>query len=1176
MYRDARPPSNPPADFYRSTDSRQETYRGESFAPRHQSVQYPYDRTRLEPRDRPYSSGPEPRDRPYSSGPEPRDGPYSSGPEPRDGPYSSGYSSQISNNHPLRSSNSSLSYPSNVRAEEYRASPYYTGSGGSYGSHSEKAFPPRRSPPLSEPIRGGTKQLGSSHRDSTGRTDHIPVRSRSPGSSGNYSGSRRTASSRDSTNVRCTQSRQPSYKETTTSFEKRPIEDRLDPAVRDPPLGEGKIGDRYKPYAVESRLGPVPDDPSRSSIQSRLGPSLLQPVSSIRDRLGPQIGQSCALPVPSEHSSHTQLSPAVFMPAETHVTASSEPLSDLRLKLREQRKGSVDRDLKSSSFSPAQSLPSPGHAGSLSPVISVRKPLAPLPLTAESKDPSSVPSPSGGKKQGLKSPPLQSHSLHKQHSHGSSKSRSATPTLTPPEGTKVIPSENRKLKPITIRRPKTPTGSTLVQTAPVVAKKPTSPKRKSVPPGTEPSKALATSVSDRKKTTPTEDHESKKIKSELPGGPLPTGMSTKPGMDTVIKPAISSVIKPSTLASNPPPSSRPIEVHVTALSSNPSGGTVNPAPTSKTQTRHKTGNLPNPFSKLHTSRVTTLKDTPSSANARKTPKSPSRERRRSGSSGTLSSAELKRSAAHQKSTLRKHTPVAQPKLPPPSRKEVTKVAKSSAEPVKLVEAVHSCNIAERVMKAAAEAVPGSTGAKDVLKPTDQKWGQTSAVPYPEPPVNIIPLSSSDTHAPPTLPEDVLPFSAFNEIPQPNFPPHPPLQSPPIKHEPPSVESVPGQLNPPPAEHSSMYSQPNLPQSYPVHVKEDLVEDLDSREEGELDMSDDSDVGLVIDENASETDDPCSETKYSDMEAAQSNAATADNCMEVQPTANHMGIKPLTDHTEVPLDHSRAPPVAAQMGTVGSSASHPSIIPSHSSTLPSQSPSAQLGSTNLVHNQPQSSLHVPSADHLPQSNPRKLPRRIEKTAISAIGNHLVTVLSYNPSLDRKSLPLLHKLYYCCVRLFGYRGRTHSAKVNAYIQRIFRGFAFARDIGPSWNPMKPADIFVSELKHLHQLCGDNVRKWSELVDRFGVAARTLQRESQNLKKIMKTASKRASKKRGKVPVLASGKSQSQQLCDPRLQSRSKKATSTFGAGASAGSSVPPATPITGGLRLLLLCHCLHVCM
>ena len=950
-------------------------------------------------------------------------------------------------------------------------------------------------------------------------------------------------------------------------------------------VGEGKSGDRFKPSissAVESRLGPVPDDPSRSSIQSRLGPSPLQPVSSIQHRLGPKVDQSSSLP--TEHSAHLQVSPAAFMSTETHVTPShSEPLSDLRLKLQEQRRTSVDRDLKSSSSSPAQSLPLPGRTGSLSPVVSVRKPLNPLPLTPASKDPPSVLSPTGGKKQGLKSPQLQSHSLHKQQSHGPSKSRSATPTLVSPEGGKAVPSESKKVKavpseskkvkavaseskkvkPITIKRPKTPTGTTLVQTVPVAAKKSTSPKPDSASPDTESSKALITSVSDQK-TPPTKDHESsKEIVSELPASPLPTEMSAIPGMDAVIKPATSSIIKPSTFISKPVPSSRPMEAHAIASASNPSsdegGATVKPPPASKTtRARHRTSDLPNPFSKVHASHVTTLKGTPSSAMAQKTktPKSPPRERRRSGSSHTLSSAQQKHSSTHDKHTPQKRTPVTQPKLSPPHPMSDEEVAKGNTDPVKQAETSHSGNMAEHEHIPEHEHVPGSTGGTDVLNSSDQRWTQPSAVPYPEP-VDLVSLSSSDTHTPPLppLPQDVLPFSSFNETPQPLFPPHPPSQSLPIQREPPSLELT--QLNPPRVEHSSTYSQPEAPQSYSVHVKESLVEKLDEREDGELDVSDDSDGGLVIDETASGTDDLCTETNESEAEAIRT--IVADH-MEIPPTADHAGITPLTVHMEIPPDHSGTPPVVTQTEMLGSSTSHPMM-------RPSQSPSAQLGTRNLIHKQPRSSL--PSVDDLPQFNPQQFPRRVgkvESVAISTIGNQLVTTLNKSQRPGGKGPILLEKLYFCCVHVFEYKGRTSNEKVIAFMQKTFEGSAFARDVGPSWNPSKPAEVYVNELRHILHLCGDDEIKWWEQVNRFSAGARLLRKERNRLKQMMKEE-KSASGLQEKASVFVSGKSQ--QRRKPRQRSHFKKATSKFGARASAKRTVPP--PITGELCLVcIICH------
>jgi len=304
------------------------------------------------------------------------------------------------------------------------------------------------------------------------------------------------------------------------------------------------------------------------------------------------------------------------------------------------------------------------------------------------------------------------------------------------EKVKAVPSESKKVKPISIKRPKTPTGTTLVQAVPVAAKKSTSPKPDSASPDTESSKALITSVSDQK-TPPTKDRESsKEIVSELPASPLPSEMSAKPGMDAVIKPgmdavikpATSSIIKPSTFTSKPVPSSQPMEAHAIALAFNPSGddggATVKPAPASKTtRARHGTSDLPNPFSKVHASRVTTLKGTPSSAKVQKTPKSPPRERRRSGSSHTLSSAQQKHSSTHDKHTPQKRTPVTQPKHSPPHPMSDEEVAKRNTDPVKQAETAHSGNMAEH------EHVPGSTGGTDVLNSSDQKWTQPSAVPY---------------------------------------------------------------------------------------------------------------------------------------------------------------------------------------------------------------------------------------------------------------------------------------------------------------------------------------------------------------------------------------------------------------------------------------------------------------
>jgi len=144
------------------------------------------------------------------------------------------------------------------------------------------------------------------------------------------------------------------------------------------------------------------------------------------------------------------------------------------------------------------------------------------------------------------------------------------------------------------------------------------------------------------------------------------------------------------------------------------------------------------------------------------------------------------------------------------------------------------------------------------------------------------------------------------------------------------------------------------------------------------------------------------------------------------------------------------------------------------------------------------------------------------------------------------------------VFEYKGRTSNEKVIAFMQKTFKGSAFARDVGPSWNPSKPAEVYVNELRHILHLCGDDDGKWWEQVNRFAAGARLLRKERNRLKQMMKEE-KSASGLQEKASVFVSGKSQ--QRRKPRQRSHFKKATSKFGARASAGRTVPPL--ITGEL-------------
>ena len=1042
VYHENQPQRNPPSDFYGSIIPQQRGF-GDDLIPRPQSVPPLYDRTRTEFQGRLYGS--------------------------TTGLQTSGSFRDTSSPHPLSS---------------FRDTPRNTTSGGRYTG----SKPPRRLSPPPSPTR--SRNRNPSYGSSSDRADHSHVRSDSTRGGGGYRGVRNgrgRMSSQSNSREDHSRQRRSSREDMATSVEKRPVAERLDirsepvtrSAMRSPPLlGSGKLGDRFKPSngTFESRLGPVLDDSSRNTIQSRLGPSPEMPGGNIHARLGPQIDQSRDLPPPTQPVQSPDLQAIALLAGILSAVSSPEPPSDLRLKLQEQRR---ERNLNSS-ISPVHPLPPPGPASSHS--LPDQRPRTLVPLGAESKVTSSAVSTHDvEKKQGhlpVKSPP---QPLLLPQSRQSPKSRSSTPTLTPPEGEKT---ETRKSTPIIIKRPKATGTSSLIQTAPVPGKKSSAPPNGDSPtPSTELQKEHApkASAANQKKAAPSEGHPAKNAISDLPTTSPASKTSAKPGTSAVSKPATSPLIKPSLFTSKSLPGSQPVKTEPTlpSSSSNFSGIIVkqeknNSSTTQSSLTGHSASpetprTLPNPFSNADNSHTSTKlmsqNDTTQSAST-----SSSKARRYSGGPITSPLAQEKQTppVPHPPSVSQEPSPMSHNAAPPPLL-PAGKVAKPNTETVKLTSRVLSPAPENKLSR---EAVTLPQGEDKLRKqgPNDQKGRQMPSVDLPL-------LAVKQTSE--TLIHDVLPFSGFNET-EPTPPLFPPVQSTSTQHIPWASSHV---------EDDTSGTQPKVPR-LSVRVRDSTAGQL---EDGELEGSDvdddDSDGGLVIDETASATEDSCADIK--DTEGKEDSTVAADQVS--------------------------TPPVSMEMETSAPISNLP--------TRSSQSYLDKLDVKNPVQKKPFSPKPGTSgSDALPPQSSRLRPNekvgRIDKAARNALGNHLAIILKNSPKPSGKGQTVLKKLYSSCVRVFGYKGRTRTTRVISFMRDMFQGFAFSTDVGPSWNPPNPAAVFTSELKHAHRLCGNDVAKWWKHADRFEAASKRLQKARLKLRQMMKEREEAGSQEK-RIPVLTHGK-------------------------------------------------------
>ena len=1039
VYHETYPQRNPPSDFYRSIPQRSGF--GDELIPRPQSVPPSYDRTRTDLRDRLYGS---------TTG-------LQTGDSFRD---------------------ASSPHPSNSFTDKGYSTPQNTTSGGRYTG----SKPPRRLSPPPSPTR--SRNRNPSYGSSSDRADHSHVRSDSTRSGGSYRGVRNgrgRMSSQSNSREDHTRQRRSSREDMATSIEKRPVVERLDirsepvtmSAMRSPSsLGSGKLGDRFKPSngTFESRLGPVLDDSSRNTIQSRLGPSPEMLGGNIHARLGPQIDQSCDLPPPTQPEQSPNLQAIALLAGLLSAVSSPEPPSDLRLKLQEQRR---ERDLNSS-VSPVHPLPPPGPAGSRS--LPDQRPRTLVPLAAESKVTSSaVSSHNVQNKQGhlpVKSPP-QLHLLPQPHQ--SSKSRSSTPTLTPPEGEKT---ETRKLTPIIIKRPKATGTSSLIQTTPAPGKKNSaSPKGDSATPSTELQQEHTpkASVANQKKAASSEDHSAV---SDLPTTSPTSKTPAKPGTSAVSKPATSPLIKPSLFSSKSLPGSQPVKTEPTLPSSSStlSGIMIKQEKNDSTTTQssltvHSASpetphTLPNPFSNADNSRTSTKlmsqNDTTQSEST-----SSSKARRYSGGPITSPLGQEK----HPPSVPQTHSPFMSQKPSPQLHKAAPppagKVAKPSTETVKPRSRVLSLAPGNRLSREAA-TLPQGEGKLRKQDPNGQKGRQM-------PSIDLLAVKPTSE----TLIHDVLPFSGFNET-EPTPPLFPPVQSTSAQHIPWASSHVEGDMS---------GTQPKVPR-LSVHVRDSTAGQLEEGELGGSDVNDDdSDGGLVIDETASATEDSCADMKDTERE----------------------------EDLTVAADQVSTPPVSMEMETLAPTSSLP--------TRSSKSYLDKLDTKNPVQKKPCSPKPGASgsAGPLPQSSrlrPSEKVGRIEKAARNALGSHLAITLKNSPKPSGKGQTVLKKLYSSCVRVFGYKGRTRTTRVISFMRDMFQGFAFSTDVGPSWNPPNPAAVFTSELKHAHRLCGNDVAKWWKHADRFEAASKQLQKARLKLRQMMKDREEAGGQEK-RIPVLTHGK-------------------------------------------------------
>ena len=1067
VYRETQPQRNSPSDFHGSIPQLS-GFGDEQLLPRPQSVPPSYDRTRTEPQDRAYES-----------------------------------TTSLQINDSFQDTPSIR--PSTSFKDQGYCAPRSITSGGRY----MVSKPPRRHSPPPSPTR--SRKRHSSYRTSSGCADHSHVRSESARGS-SYIGARNDRgrlSSRSNSREDHPRQRRSSREDKGTSIEKRPVAERLD--IRSEPvtrstmsspssLSSGKLGDRFKSStgAFETRLGPVLDDSSRNSIHSRLGPSPEMPGGNIHARLGPQIDQSHDLPPPTQPKLPPtfQESLALIAIAGLLDTVSSpEPPSDLRLKLQEQRR---DRDLMSSSTTPILPLPPPGPASSHS--LPDQRPRTLVPLAAENKVASSGISPShdGEKKQEhflVKSPP---QPLLKSLSRQSSKSRSSTPALTPPEGEKTT--ETKKSAPIIIKRPKATGNSLLIQTSP--GKKSSAlPKGDSTSSSAEPLKeeASKSSPTNEKKAAPSEDHTAKKVVSDLPTIPptCTSKTSTKPGTSAVSSLTTTPLIKPSSFTSKPLPGSQPVKAEPTLSSSSSNLSAVivkqeennsGTTPSSLMVYSPSPGmlhTLPNPFSNADNSRTSTTFMSPNTT-TQSAPTSSSKARRYSGGPITSPPAQekLPPSVPHTQppSVSQKPSPLLHQATPPPliPAGKVEEAGTETVKPMKLV--LHP-------------ALPEGEDKPRKQVPEDQEGSQMSSVDLP-----LLAVKQTEK----TMIHDVLPFSGFNETePAPPPPFFPPVQSRSAQHIPWASSHI---------EDDTSGTQPKIPR-LSVRVKDSVTRQLEDGELGESDDDDDSDGGLVIDETASATEDSFADVK--DTEGEQESTVAAST-----------------------------PPVSMEMET--------SSPISSLQTRSSQSLLDKLDVKNPIQKKPCPPKPGISGTNVPPSQssrvrPNEKVGRIEKAARSALGNHLVIVLKSSPRPSGKGQTLLKKIHSSCVSVFAYKGRTRTTQVISFMRNMFQGFAFGSDVGPSWNPPNPAAVFTSELQHAHRICGNDVPKWWKHADRFEAASKRLQKARVELRRMMKEGEE-ASTREQRIPVLTHGK-----LHQHQRQPRFGETMATF----SANSLTPPAT-------------------
>ena len=1044
VYHETQPQRNPPSDFYRSIPQRS-GFRNE-LIPRPQSVPPSYDRTRTELRDRSYGS-----------------------------------TTGLQTSDSFRDTSST--HPSSSLGDKGYSASRNTTSGGRYTG----SKPPRRHSPPPSPTR--SRNRNPSHESSSDRTDHSHVQSDSTRSGGSYRGVRndrgRMSSRSNSREDHTRRERRSSHEDIATSVEKRPVAERLDihsepvtrSTMRSPSsLGSGKLGDRFKPSngTFESRLGPVLDDSSRNTIQSRLGPSPEMPGGNIHARLGPKIDQSRDLPPPTQPVQSPDLRASIALLAGILSAVSSpEPPSDLRLKLQEQRR---ERDLNSS-VSPVHPLPPPGPAD--------QRPRTLPPLAAESKVTSSaVSSHDVEKKQGhlpVKSPP---QPLLLPQSRQSSKSRSSTPTLTPPEGEKT---ETRKSTPIIIKRPRATGTSSLIQTTPVPGKKsPAPPKGDSATAELLKERAPKAFAADQKKAAPSEGHTANNAASDVPATSPTSRTSAKPGTSAVSKPVTSPLIKPSLFTSKSLPGSQPVKAEPTLPSSssdlcgiivkqeeNNSSTTQSSSLTVHSVSPETPRTLPNPFSNADNS-CTSTKLMSQNATTQSASPSSSKARRCSGGPITSPLAQEKQPPSvpqiHPPSVSQKPSPMSHRAAPPPLL-PVGKVAKPSTETVKPTSRVLSSAPENNLSKAAVTLLEG----EDKLRkqdPNDQKGKRMPSVDLP-----LLAVK----HTSETLIHDVLPFSGFNEtepVPPPLFPP---VQSTSAQHIPWASSHV---------EDDTSGTQPKVPR-LSVHVRDSIAGQLEDGELGGSDVNDDdSDGGLVIDETASATEDSCADIKDTEGE----------------------------EDSTVAADQVSTPPVSMETET--------SSPISHLPTRSSQSYLDKLDAKNPVQKKPCPPKPGTSGSDAPppqysRLRPNEKVGRVDKAARSALGNHLATVLKKSTKPSGKGQTLLKKLYSSCVRVFAYKGRTRKTQVISFMRNMFQGFAFSADVGPSWNPPNPAAVFTSELKRAHHLCGNDVTKWWKHVDCFEAASKRLQKARLKLRHMMKEGEEASSSQEKRIPVLTHGK-------------------------------------------------------